>query len=1167
MTGNTDQLELHWELVASTKVRSNTDDSTQSGEAGVEVTGYQGKHLQVPFARAVGSQDPFPSSWPYGSADFRRRNEADDRKFYEEGASMVTHIDAQAVAALQKLYALHFALAEEGDFSILEINSSWVSHFPPDLSAKRVAVLGMVSSELNANKQATEATVQNVNTHPKLPYGSNEFDFVTCIVSVQNFTKPDALFHDIHRVLKPGGVALISFHTRAYAQKAIAMWLADVKDGPGHCQIVRNYFHFSPRAGWEHITSLEIAQAKEPMWVVSAVKSKELGLPPRLRGDRAMDVPPKPMGPPPGESAVPPAPPAQELPSLRQAALEAEFVERSLKSAIPKPDLLSGWLLCYGIRNVLPRRLAKAALGTGLRSFFWKKRFVEVDGSELRCWTASPEPGEDRQGHGAELLLTLPLREVDEVVLVGRVCSVHCRHPQVLLQCTSQSDGEAERWTAALQGAVAYALSSSLPKGWDVQAMLSTSTSTKRLVHKETLAETAGPICQRLVDHCYVCKGTKDRRGKALPFRLQLEEVIRVQNGAAWMDYNRARSRVAGSTPPPDSVAEAPLADESNGGTIRRLDEVPVLTTTLQNTHLLQLLGGELDTAANEQWLFHGTSAAGVQGISDEEFRLDFAGSHRGTLYGKGIYLAECSSKADEYSEQDEHGFCYMLLCRTTLGNVLECADKQPKKDILDRCRTSGYNSLCGDRWTAVNTFREFVLFDPNQVYPAFILRYRRWDEAKLAQTIRQSLEKRNQEALSRLVPIAALLADEYPDQTVRYRLALLLGANPGLVPDLCRCMTTDHRFRFRRAAVLALIQIAVNSGEVLSQGRAIPALIEGLTDSNGEIRMHAARALQKLGDYASAAVPSLILCLGDEDSRTREASATALGHLASHASSAVPALLELTGDQNEHVRKSSLLALGRIGHHSAGVQVETLQRCLKDDSSMVRRAAATALGELREQRGAVAIQDLVLCLKDSEANVRKAAVGALGVFGSAAAPVLSDVATCMKDVDQHVREATAVALKYLGTHAASAAPAIMEGLRDGSPQVRQASAAALGRLWSRDVAADSSAVQILVSRGLSDSVPEVRAAAAEVLADMASLNQLGSLKELVEGAMTVRIKDCEESVRSYAQCCLDHLRPPSKEESKSWKNQEALQPNQTWRRTEGQMVRIKAALDPTNGR
>ena len=50
-----------------------------------------------------------------------------------------------------------------------------------------------------------------------------------------------------------------------------------------------------------------------------------------------------------------------------------------------------------------------------------------------------------------------------------------------------------------------------------------------------------------------------------------------------------------------------------------------------------------------EHWLFHGSTKIGVQGISDTDFNIDLAGTHRGTLYGNGAYLAECSTRRIGY--------------------------------------------------------------------------------------------------------------------------------------------------------------------------------------------------------------------------------------------------------------------------------------------------------------------------------------------------------------------------------------------------------------------------------------------------------------------------------------------------------------------------------------
>ncbi|CAK0869032.1 unnamed protein product [Prorocentrum cordatum] len=118
--------------------------------------------------------------------------------------------------------------------------------------------------ELAANKQATEHVPRNLNIEPRLPYGDGEFDFVTNVVSVDYLTKPQEIFAEMHRVLKPGGVAIMSFSNRCFFTKAIKVWVADMNDGPGHCRIVGNYFHFNPLGGWRDISSVDITRMMGP---------------------------------------------------------------------------------------------------------------------------------------------------------------------------------------------------------------------------------------------------------------------------------------------------------------------------------------------------------------------------------------------------------------------------------------------------------------------------------------------------------------------------------------------------------------------------------------------------------------------------------------------------------------------------------------------------------------------------------------------------------------------------------------------------------------------------------------------------------------------------------------------------------------------------------------
>ena len=161
--------------------------------------------------------------------------------------------------------------------------------------------------------------------------------------------------------------------------------------------------------------------------------------------------------------------------------------------------------------------------------------------------------------------------------------------------------------------------------------------------------------------------------------------------------------------------------------------EPDVLTTKLPHPEL-----GALDDEVGERWLFHGTGGAGLVGITDDDFCLDLSGSNAGELFGKGVYLAESCAKADEYSQNkaprsadevlNEHPDWYgLLVCRTTLGRVLVHAEQAVDVDsLMADVKRGRYDSVCGDRWRARGTFREFIVRRAEMVYPEWIVYYKR---------------------------------------------------------------------------------------------------------------------------------------------------------------------------------------------------------------------------------------------------------------------------------------------------------------------------------------------------------------------------------------------------------------------------------------------------------
>ena len=250
-------------------------------------------HVEVPHARPIGESraasrlvDPeWPATSPFAAADLRPLDASPDRLFYLL-PRFVQHVDDAARRSLQRYYTALFATAE-ADAPILDLCSSWTSHFPENLAPeRRVVAVGMNPLELGKNPSATEWRVQNLNDDPTLPYEDNSFAFVTCALSIDYMTKPLALLAEVARVLRPGGVCALSFSNRMFPTKAVAHWVDRRKSaaavlsedrGPSdnyHVWAVGAYLHFAGGFGPPACADVTIGARTDPMFVVQAVVDK-----------------------------------------------------------------------------------------------------------------------------------------------------------------------------------------------------------------------------------------------------------------------------------------------------------------------------------------------------------------------------------------------------------------------------------------------------------------------------------------------------------------------------------------------------------------------------------------------------------------------------------------------------------------------------------------------------------------------------------------------------------------------------------------------------------------------------------------------------------------------------------------------------------------------------
>jgi SAM-dependent methyltransferase len=158
------------------------------------------------------------SGSPHGE-DFARDDEGSDGDFYA-APRFVDHLDT---TALKQMRLLHRRFLSPG-MRVLDLMASCNSHLPDDATGIDVTGLGMNTEELARNPQLAQRIVQDLNEQPSLPFASREFDLVLCALSVEYMVRPQEVFVEVARVLKPGGTFLVSFSERWFPPKAIRLW-------------------------------------------------------------------------------------------------------------------------------------------------------------------------------------------------------------------------------------------------------------------------------------------------------------------------------------------------------------------------------------------------------------------------------------------------------------------------------------------------------------------------------------------------------------------------------------------------------------------------------------------------------------------------------------------------------------------------------------------------------------------------------------------------------------------------------------------------------------------------------------------------------------------------------------------------------------------------------
>ena len=175
---------------------------------------------------------------PFQPEHFARVDESPDPLFYDFPRKVV-HIDDAAIAAVKQFF--REVLPPDG--VVLDLLSSWRSHWPEEFPKQRLVGLGLNAEEMADNPDLDESVVHDVNADPRLPFEDGVFDAAVLTVSIQYLTKPIEVFREVNRILKPGGLFAVIFSNRMFPTKAVAVWRA--LDDAQHFKLVNSYFHYA----------------------------------------------------------------------------------------------------------------------------------------------------------------------------------------------------------------------------------------------------------------------------------------------------------------------------------------------------------------------------------------------------------------------------------------------------------------------------------------------------------------------------------------------------------------------------------------------------------------------------------------------------------------------------------------------------------------------------------------------------------------------------------------------------------------------------------------------------------------------------------------------------------------------------------------------------------
>jgi len=416
----------------------------------------------------------------------------------------------------------------------------------------------------------------------------------------------------------------------------------------------------------------------------------------------------------------------------------------------------------------------------------------------------------------------------------------------------------------------------------------------------------------------------------------------------------------------------------------------------------------------------------------------------------------------------------------------------EPNEDIRDGCLTALVR--IGDR--ALNRlFDDIESIDNNQRY-----------------LIRKGMVKLGSKVVE---PLIRLFHARKPEVMAFAAASLGEIGNPKAVPVLIEGLS-DNSWNVRQSCAYALTEI----GE-----KGVDRIAEALSSPNDDVRYWVTRILESIGEPG---MPYLVKALSDKNKNIRFFAAKALG--TSTNSAVVRDLIKSLADPSWSVRKIASESICKLEI----ISIEQLLRNMSNDNEDIRYW----IGQILEKTGKMHLDQIHESIRNGDTELRLCACQALGMIGDPAST--DNLISALRDDSEWVRTYAAISLGKIGDPRAvipliksladrntevhrnivkafqklgsKVFETIKKSIESEDPMLRRNSAIALGEMH------EEKGVDLLVIL-MEDPDDKVRQSAAEALGKFPGLKAHTMLSEA--------LKDRSYSVRAAAMIALaEHGKP-----------------------------------------